>query len=240
MIASDVRRRSEIGRACATCSWRIEVAISALGVAASPGAARRPAVAAEGEDRRRAGAVVRRRACAARALVDAELGDQTRRPALRPASSRESRAAADRQVRGADRCAACRASASTRSAACSAKARNVVHLPPTMQSCGGVPVDLGDEMVARDAPGEARVAPRQRPDAAVADRRCPPAARRCRGRRRTATRGCSRPPRPRSARRPACRRGCRSSRRAPAEIGKDDADPAVDVLEIDHVAVERA
>ena len=130
--------------------------------------------------------------------------------------------------------------ASARSAACSPKARNVVHLPPTRQSVGGTAVDLGDEMIARDAPGEARLAARQRPDAAVAID---------------------------DVLRPHGDAGEDVGQRLedvvdlvvlaahvaglvdadvgraeqhPAEIGEQDADAAVDVLEVDHVAVEGA
>ena len=60
-------------------------------------------------------------------------------------------------------------SASTASAVCSANARNVVHLPPTMQNCGTGAVEPVNEMAARDAPCEFVVAARQRPDAAVAE-----------------------------------------------------------------------
>ena len=130
--------------------------------------------------------------------------------------------------------------ASARSAACSPKARNVVHFPPTRQSVGGAAGDLGDEMIARDAPGEARLAARQRPDAAVAID---------------------------DVLRPHGDAGKDVGQRLedvvdlvvlaahvarlvdadvgraeqhPPEIGEQDADPAVDVLEVDHVAVEGA
>ena len=84
------------------------------------------------------GAVVIEPECAARAARQpnsAASSDERSAPGV---VAGKAGAAADRQLQRVGR-PRMPSSASTASAACSAKARNVVHLPPTMQNCGTAP-----------------------------------------------------------------------------------------------------
>ena len=151
-----------------TCSCADEVAISAGRYRRCRGERRRRRLGAEGRNglavRRRNGRPGGPRAPGPR---------RNRSPAVAAHLSPRGRRGSRRRRRSAD--LGCRSGAASprsperRSAVCSAKARNVVHLPPTMQICGSSPSTRRTKWSREMRPVKDSLAARQRPDAAVAE-----------------------------------------------------------------------